>query len=233
MNNTLTPCLVAILVVAVVLLLPGRRAYGRGVSTTTQSNETDGPHRAFGRDSSNTSHPQRYSARRIWPPWRRGRRRGPGSQLRVGPRTAPGAEAVASALALLALAFRSGLPTWQVLDVVADQSPDDVAQDLRQVAAALRWGADEHEAWGSVDPAWAPAARAVSIAHRAGIAPAALLMKAANDTRRADLERLELAAAQVGVRLVLPLGLVLLPAFCLTTVVPLVVSLGRRLLTSG
>lgn len=140
---------------------------------------------------------------------------------------------MASALALLALAYRSGLPTGQVLDAVADESPRDVGNDLHQVAAALRWGAGEQEAWASVDPAWAPAARAVAIAHQAGIAPAALLMKAADDTRRADLERIDLAAARVGVRLVLPLGLVLLPAFCLTTVVPLVVSLGRQLLTSG
>jgi len=40
----------------------------------------------------------------------------------------------------------------------------------------------------------------------------------------------ELAAARVGVRLVAPLGLVLLPAFLLTTVVPLVVALGRQML---
>lgn len=55
-------------------------------------------------------------------------------------------------------------------------------------------------------------------------------MTASDDLRRADLERLEVVAAQVGVRLVLPLGLVLLPAFCLTTVVPLVVAIGRNLL---
>lgn len=203
MSRMVAPCLVAVLLVAVVLLLPSRSSEGASGGAQPQV-DSDGPSRR--------------------------RRRGP--KIVVGARTAPSAEAVASALALLALAFRSGLPTWQVLDAVADQSADDVSADLRQVAAALRWGADEHEAWASVDPAWAPAARAVSIAHRAGIAPAVLLMKAADDTRRADLERLELAAAQVGVRLVLPLGLVLLPAFCLTTVVPLVVSLGRRLLTS-
>lgn len=203
MSRMVAPCLVAVLLVAVVLLLPATSSDGASGGGQPQV-DSGGPSRR--------------------------RRRGP--KAAVGARTAPSAEAVASALALLALAFRSGLPTWQVLDAVADQSADDVSADLRQVAAALRWGADEHEAWASVDPAWAPAARAVSIAHRAGIAPAALLMKAADDTRRADLERLELAAAQVGVRLVLPLGLVLLPAFCLTTVVPLVVSLGRRLLTS-
>lgn len=142
------------------------------------------------------------------------------------------AQTIASTLVLLALAYRSGLPSWQVLEAVATESPEGVGGDLRQVGAALRWGADEQEAWGSVDPAWAPAARAISIAHRAGLPPATLLMTASDDLRRADLERLEVVAAQVGVRLVLPLGLVLLPAFCLTTVVPLVVAIGRNLLNT-
>lgn len=152
---------------------------------------------------------------------------------RTTPPSRPDAEQVSSTLVLLALAYRSGLPTWQVLTAVSDQSPPLVARDLRQVAAAVQWGADEREAWASVDDRWAPAARAVMIAHRAGVAPGALLMAAADDTRRADLERIEVAAAQVGVRLVAPLGLVLLPAFLLTAVVPLVVSLGRQLLASG
>ena len=218
---------VAILVALAVLLAPSRSSQGENNGSRSRADVPGGTRSVDGQLSSDSAEEQTGSGPRGW---FRGRCF---SRAAVGARAAPDARAVASALVLLALAFRSGLPTWQVLDAVAEQSPEPVALDLRQVAAALRWGADEQEAWASVDPAWAPAARAVSIAHRAGIAPAALLMKAAEDTRQADLERLELAAAQVGVRLVLPLGLVLLPAFCLTTVVPLVVSLGRRLLTSG
>lgn len=137
---------------------------------------------------------------------------------------------VSSALALLALAYRSGLPTWDVLDAVADGLGGPVAADLRQVANALRWGASESEAWGSVGPVWAPAARAVAIAHQAGVPPGPMLLAAADDLRGAELERLEVSAAKVGVRLVAPLGLVLLPAFCLTTVAPLVIALAGDLL---
>jgi hypothetical protein len=144
-----------------------------------------------------------------------------------GPREA---DEIASAMALLALAYRTGLPTWQVLTVVAQTSADPVASDLRQVATALQWGASETEAWASVGPAWAAAARVVSLAHAGGVPPGPLLTSAADDLHRAELDRLEVAAAQVGVRLVAPLGLVLLPAFCLTSVVPLVVALGGQLL---
>jgi len=140
------------------------------------------------------------------------------------------ADEVAAAMALLALAYRTGLPTWQVLTAVAQTSADPVASDLRQVATALQWGASEVEAWASVGPAWAAAARVVLLAHAGGVPPGPLLTAASDDLHRAELDRLEVAAAQVGVRLVAPLGLVLLPAFCLTTVVPLVVALGGQLL---
>lgn len=166
---------------------------------------------------------------------------GTGDEMRTvgsGPPTSPTSEEVTSALVLLALGYRSGLPTWNVLTAVGEvlahpEAPDGsaVTRDLRQVAAALRWGASDDEAWASVGEVWSGAGRAVAIAHRAGIPPGPLLLSAADELRKASLERVELAAARVGVQLVAPLGLVLLPAFCLTTVVPLVMALGRQLLS--
>jgi hypothetical protein len=138
---------------------------------------------------------------------------------------------VSSALALLALAYRSGLPTWDVLEAVAAGLTGRASTDLRQVATALRWGASEAEAWASVGHVWAPAARAVAIAHQAGVPPGAMLLAASDDLREAELERLEITAAKVGVRLVAPLGLVLLPAFCLATVAPLVIALAGDLMS--
>lgn len=138
---------------------------------------------------------------------------------------------VSSALALLALAYRSGLPTWDVLEAVAAGLTGRVSSDLRQVSTALRWGAGEAEAWASVGRAWAPAARAIAIAQQAGVPPGAMLLAASDDLRGAELERLEVSAAKVGVRLVAPLGLVLLPAFCLTTVAPLVIALAGDLMS--
>lgn len=145
---------------------------------------------------------------------------------------APTSTDVSAALVLLALAYRSGLPTVGVLEAVAAESPGPVARDLRQVAAAVHWGASEQEAWASVDPVWEPAGRAVTLAQLAGLTPGPLLLKAADDLAADQLERIDVAAAKVGVRLVAPLGLVLLPAFCLTTVVPLVVALARTLLSA-
>ena len=194
----------ALLVAAAVLVLPGRPEADDGGEGQDEQEEQSG--------DGGRARMQRRA--------RRGRRS----------LSARDPDEVASALALLALAYRTGLPTWQVLIAVAQTGRDPIAADLRQVATALQWGASETEAWASVGPAWAAAARVVSLAHAGGVPPGPLLTAASDDLHRAELDRLEVAAAQVGVRLVAPLGLVLLPAFCLTTVVPLVVALGSQLL---
>ena len=63
----------------------------------------------------------------------------------------------------------------------------------------------------------------------AGAPPAALLDAAALRMAQAERRRLETAAQRAGVLLVLPLGACFLPAFLLTTVVPVVITLGAQL----
>ena len=209
----------ALLVAAAVLVLPGRPQDHEGGEGAEGGKGRQGRQGGDGGDGQAEQSGDEGRAR----PRRRARR----DRRSLSARDP---DEVASALALLALAYRTGLPTWQVLIAVAQTSRDPVAADLRQVATALQWGASETEAWASVGPAWAAAARVVSLAHAGGVPPGPLLTAASDDLHRAELDRLEVAAAQVGVRLVAPLGLVLLPAFCLTTVVPLVVALGSQLL---
>lgn len=194
----------AVLAAGSVLILLGGRPDARGSSASTE----------MGRGSEETRAVGRF-------------RRLRGS--RAAPSETSEAE-VSSALALLALAYRSGLPTWDVLEAVAVGLTGPASSDLRQVATALRWGAGEAQAWASVGRVWAPAARAIAIAQQAGVPPGAMLLAASDDLRGAELERLEVSAAKVGVRLVAPLGLVLLPAFCLTTVAPLVIALAGDLM---
>jgi pilus assembly protein TadC len=206
---------VALLLAAAVGVLPSRtRASDGDVATARAGNGPQG----VGTGALSSAHLSATGAST----YRTGRRRDD---------SAGGDADISAAMTLLALAYRSGLPTWDVLLAVAVGARGSVSRDLRQVAAALRWGADEWEAWGSVGPGWSPAARAVTIAQQAGVPPGPMLLAAADDLRRADLDRLEVEAAKAGVRLVAPLGLVLLPAFCLTTVVPLVIALAGRLMT--
>jgi pilus assembly protein TadC len=57
-----------------------------------------------------------------------------------------------------------------------------------------------------------------------------VVVRAAADLRAARREQAELAAARLGVRLVLPLGLAILPGFVLLAVVPIILGLATSLL---
>ncbi|GAA1902804.1 type II secretion system F family protein [Lapillicoccus jejuensis] len=136
-------------------------------------------------------------------------------------------------MVLLAVALRSGCGVTEAVEAVAavhDDDPGPVAVQLRAVAAALRWGVAPYPAWTAADPAWARVATVLAVAARAGTAPGPPLLRAARDLRAAEAAAVEVAAARAGVRLVAPLGLVFLPAFVLTTLVPVVLALAGRVL---
>ena len=139
---------------------------------------------------------------------------------------------VAGVIELLALTLRGGVGLVEAMEGVATRVGGPLGLHLQTVAAAGRWGVDDAMAWASVPSAWQPAARALRMAATAGVPPADALAGAADQVRRAEQQRLEVATATLGVRIVLPLGLLFLPAFLLTTVVPIVLALARQVLVS-
>jgi len=149
-----------------------------------------------------------------------------------GIRTAVPVAEVAGVIDLLALTLRGGVGLVEAMEAVATRVGGPLGLHLRTVAAAGRWGVDEATAWASVPSAWQPVARALRMAATAGVPPADALVGAADEVRRSEQQRLEMATATLGVRIVLPLGLVFLPAFILTTVVPIVLALARQVLDS-
>lgn len=143
----------------------------------------------------------------------------------------PAAE-VAGVIDLLAMTLRGGVGLVEAMEAVAARVGGPLGLHLQTVVAAGRWGVDDAAAWASVPSAWQPAARALRMATSAGVPPADALAGAAGEVRRAEQQRLEVATARLGIRIVLPLGLVFLPAFILTTVVPLVLALAKAVLVN-
>jgi hypothetical protein len=139
---------------------------------------------------------------------------------------------IAGVLDLLSLTFRAGVGVVEAMEAVAARVGGPLGMHLRSVAAAGRWGVEDATAWSSLPSAWQPAAMALRMAAAAGVPPADALRGAAQEIRRAEQQRLEVATATLGVRIVLPLGLVFLPAFILTTVMPIVIALARQVLVS-
>lgn len=137
---------------------------------------------------------------------------------------------LAGIIDLLALTLRGGVGLVEAMEAVATRVGGPLGLHLQTVAAARRWGVEDAAAWASVPAAWQPVARALRMAATAGVPPADVLVRAAEQVRRSEQQRLEVATATLGVRIVLPLGLAFLPAFVLTTVVPIVLALARQVL---
>lgn len=158
-------------------------------------------------------------------------RSSPASAVPVRERTVTTPQDVADALVLLAVALKAGVGPVEALDEVAARSDGLVRDHLRAVSAAHRWGLTPGEAWDQVPHVWQPAALAWRIALSAGAAPGDLVEQAAGHVRDVENRRIEAATMRAGVLLVLPLGLAFLPSFACTTVIPVVIALGRTLLT--
>ena len=151
---------------------------------------------------------------------------------------APGAPAAAVppalptdlVMELVACGLRAGLA---VGDALAAATPGARSEYLDAVVGRVQLGVPMEQAWARPPPEYEGLARAMVLAAMSG-APAAESWHARRPTsgppRR---ERAELAAARLGVRLVLPLGLAVLPGFVLLAVVPIVLGLASSLLSTS
>ena len=135
-------------------------------------------------------------------------------------------------LELLEVATAAGAPIPRALEVVGDAVGGADGKALRTAGAGLVLGASWQAAWGGVEKPTRlrPVAHALRGAWENGAAPGRALRAAGEAMRRDSDRRTRTAAARLGVQLVLPVGLCLLPAFVLIGLVPIFASLGLDLL---
>lgn len=134
---------------------------------------------------------------------------------------------IAVVLDLLDAASAGGAGLPRVLEAVGAAVGGERGRALDRAARALLLGAEWTEAWpdaaaagldrvtGALRPAW-----------QDGVPVGRLLRAAAEDARRERTARATAAAARLGTRLVLPLGVCHLPAFLLVGVVPVLASMA-------
>lgn len=139
---------------------------------------------------------------------------------------------VAAAIDLIMLSLAGGGGVVEAVEGVAKVAPSPLSQRLATVVAAVRWGLPWEQAWALAGKEWRRVGAAFALAEEIGIAPTAPLARASADLRTGAQQEANVAAARLGVRLVMPLGLTFLPAFVLLTVVPLVVALASQLLAA-
>ncbi len=118
---------------------------------------------------------------------------------------------------LVCAALAAGLPTAAAVAAAVEAVGGGAGR------SSLRWPAGD-DARRAVD-------QAMALADRTGASAVALLGRAAADQRAARRRAVAAATGRLGVRLVLPLGLAVLPAFVLLGVAPVVLGLAHELLS--
>lgn len=156
--------------------------------------------------------------------WRVGRRH----------RSVDGAE-LADALDVCMLAAGAGLDAVDTLELVATHGPPAVARHLGPMVDALRVGRPLAEVVRAEDGTENDHGDAVAVlldalgdAHRHGLPVIDRLRVVADDLRAVGRRREQAAARRLGVRVLLPVVVCLLPAFALLTVVPVVADALTR-----
>ncbi len=127
--------------------------------------------------------------------------------------------------ALLAAAVRSGLDVRSALEQVGRVAEGD-AVALSDVANRLTSGTPWRDAWVLAPARLQPLGRALGPAWERGSSPIEALDTLADATLAKARATGDAAAAELGVRLSLPLALCLLPAFVLIGVLPLLIAVG-------
>jgi pilus assembly protein TadC len=159
-----------------------------------------------------------------WARWL-ARRRGDGQRTELSPDLV---------MDLVACGLRAGLAVNDALACGVEANGIGTrAAYLVGVVARLRVGVPATQAWARPPPEYAGLAQAMVLASLSGAPAAAVVARAARDARAARREHIEREAARLGVRLVLPLGLAVLPGFVLLAVAPIVLGLATSVLGLG
>lgn len=124
-------------------------------------------------------------------------------------------------LDLVAVCLQAGLPVDRALDHAVRASGDRSGFD--HIARSARLGLDGDA--GGESPELASVLAVIRFSSRTGVALAPLLQAHADELRRSEHRRRQIAAARLGVMLVMPLGVCVLPAFVLLGVVPVLLTL--------
>ena len=148
--------------------------------------------------------------------------------------TAADALRLASGWDLLAACLRGGLPVPTAIGAIAPQLPAAAGTALLRTADLLALGDDPIEAWTPAlrQPLTERLARGARRSARSGAALAGVAETLAAEVRAGAADLAETRAQRAAVAVTGPLGLCFLPAFCCLGVLPVVIGLATRLMSS-
>lgn len=137
-----------------------------------------------------------------------------------------GESIAATAAALAALAARPDAQALQLAMAVREIAILDTTGTLQTVASTLDVGVSAHHAWqqAAANTSWVPLCEAMSHMARSGVLRPDLLAMISRDAAYEIRARMRERVRRACVLILIPTGLLALPAFMLMTVVPLVAA---------
>ncbi|MGL5859607.1 MAG: type II secretion system F family protein [Angustibacter sp.] len=135
-------------------------------------------------------------------------------------------------LELVAAALGAGLPTAVAVEEAYAATEHPPPPQVRAAVRAMRRGVPCEQAWADVGTEHQPLGRALLVAELSGASIEPILRSAAMDHRAHRGRAAQIAARGLAVRLVVPLGLTVLPAFVLLGIAPVVMGLAVPILRS-
>ncbi|WP_257930093.1 type II secretion system F family protein [Brevibacterium sp. 239c] len=147
------------------------------------------------------------------------------SQLDTRPVSRVDDDLLAFDLDLVAICLTSGLPIPVALALTAEATDD--RSRLGRISRSMTIGGQDL----SDDDRLVPVLEVFEFSEHTGVGPAPLIESVAKELRDSSRRRRQEAAAALGVKLVVPLGVCILPSFLLLSVVPVVISLLSDLTT--
>ncbi|HEC08896.1 MAG TPA: hypothetical protein ENI86_04905 [Acidimicrobiales bacterium] len=135
---------------------------------------------------------------------------------------------IPSLMELVLVGARSGLGLGAALDLAATHSRSDAGGDLRAAMGVRRRGIPLSECLSDLRPVWGPhgqlAIGVLLASHHYGEPLVPAMERLVSDLRARSAARAEAEARKLPTRLLLPLVFLVLPAFALLTVVPVLVE---------
>ncbi|MDR3152524.1 MAG: type II secretion system F family protein [Bifidobacteriaceae bacterium] len=132
-------------------------------------------------------------------------------------------------LQLISAALKAGISIPRSLEIIGNAMENKFGDELKITSKKLKLGLMWCKAWEKTSQFLAPIADSLEDAWNNGLSPESIINLKIKQLRKDKLFRAKTAGEQLGVKIVVPLGLCFLPSFIFIGVLPVIISLVNNL----
>ncbi|MDR3116679.1 MAG: type II secretion system F family protein [Bifidobacteriaceae bacterium] len=132
-------------------------------------------------------------------------------------------------LQLILAALKSGISIPRSLEIIGKAMENKTGDELKTISKKLKLGLPWTLAWKNTSARFNPIINSLEDAWNNGSSPESIINLKIEQLRKDKLYRAKTAGEQLGVKIVIPLGLCFLPSFIFIGILPVIISLVGNL----